>query len=1032
MTRGILWTLGGLVAVETLSKVVRPSIHSSYFLGKSCAEVMSGLGQSVRFTPCTLIAIVRLVCAGVQICLMCYLRHALPDLKHHEENSTELGFQRLEEVMIVICGFLVLQSSVVCCLAFFSPIDLVRRRSLCICRCFLRDLSSGLRELKHSLFGRRELDGENLFLERRHRVRWKIRAGLTWYVHRHRHRRFDAADARVNDDACGLPAYWFYSVEELVLMVRRPLSSRRDIMMALESLFRLSRKRKVCYKCRPADSDETSCFSDLPEISRCTHDVDLGRDFAQAEGYSAMLWVLKCWPSDSHEAELAASILAGFFAGLPVLPWQPDRNSADKDFILDMLRNENFRNYTKELLCLLLRLLSPYATESQGDQKLQVQEAAASAISALALAASDINALVNCPVRLHLLENLAHSPNSPAMRGYVTRLSCAFTTICPVGWHLDKDWPTKFDDAFHAWVEDVKEFLCDQATVEILLACAKNDASSSIVAECIRTLSWLWSRRTIYWHRHDKRMKDDFPPPLGEIPRLHREANVRDLQNLLSLCVDRPESLSPLLRLHLAKIFISQQIQDVYTEVAEVLLECLTALTDWRFELRTREEEWFATETIESIRDLVHDLQQQCKPQHDLKREICRSHRAVRCLQSVLVRPIQESVEDRHGRLVDSMSRCTAAAAGLLADLLEVPNSCEEGLLPSDRSEETLHGQPVPDTEIGVNRINTVYSPGESSANASGRDAGGAVGVGAREYSTRPSAAERGEAAAARAEEQQLANRLSSQPRRTRHQLRVPQLRRVGVGVPMVSVLQGNPGVDGKFLMSFFASLRKILRMRNSESLRLGSESDAVEAAGNGGTGFAIRFRRCGILLRRLFARLGLIFWESLGNPAWVPAICLFEDLEGSLTVTGEPRNTIQLLERGLNALLEERNVIRLIHQVLSSYPHRLDARLVTAFIPPMVDVLAGPFPRLDKRLELGELETSANKSMADGVIKVLTLIIPRIAEVRGDPTPQESNADPSLPSIDKLKKATAKLEVWARPKAVTDVAIEELLTAIH
>ncbi|GBG66084.1 hypothetical protein CBR_g55427 [Chara braunii] len=845
-----------------------------------------------------------------------------------------------------------------------------------------------------------------------HRARWEMSSGLTWYVHKCRHSFVDAKYAIF--DNCDLAGYWWYSVAELLTMVRKDLthvvddyrlwfhSSRSRLTLALESLSRLSREHRACEKCDLLDSSNNIRYmQDLPQTSRCRHDIDAGRDFARSQGYFAMFMVLRNWGPYSVQAKLAASVLAGFFAGLPVLPWQPARDKVDKDLILDMLRDEDFRYCTRDLLRVLLQLLEPYGWGSPdkiADDKLRVQEAAASAICAIALAASDINAIVNCPVRLRLHEKSAHFPDNSAMRGYVARLSYAFTTICPVGWHLGTDWPTKFDDAFRGWVADVKERLCDERTVEILLACAQNEASSSIVEDCIRTLSWLWTRRTIYWHRHDKRMKDDFPPPLGKVS----EANLPDLRYLLYLYVDRPESLSPLIRLHLAKIFISQRIREVDKEVSELLLQCLRS---WKSVPGTRELDWFATETIESLRDLLHDAVEDSKEskQH-LKRQIWESAGAISCLRWML--EVQASIVNRikgcstnvegfadHlrrflGRYgsgframcgeehiiacwamsgAEHITGCTAAAAGLLADALEVPES-----------------RGIVDTKSDV-----------------GEGPGG--------DSTRQAAAACCRSSEARGEQRQR------------------------IAPPLICVLPDDPRQNRMFFMSFFKRLNDILCVRAVESenpdwfLRPGN--DAVKAGAAREGGFNLFLLRITTTPFMFFSRILSTVWESLGNPAWIPAYDIFKD---DITAgAADLRDTIEVFERALNSLLAARNVVRVIDLVLQTYPD-LEARLVTVLIPSMVDLLTKPFAGLPTRLQLQELEESANQFMKERIIKVLTLIVPRIAELAGDSTAQELKDDPALPSMLTLEKAKNELLVWARQNAANDADVQQLLNVIQ
>ncbi|GBG66070.1 hypothetical protein CBR_g55413 [Chara braunii] len=748
--------------------------------------------------------------------------------------------------------------------------------------------------------------------------------------------------------------------------------------MALESLFELSRACKACNNCDLLVSTETACYmQDLPQTSRCRHDMDAGLDFAQAEGYLAMLQVLKCCPPDSVDAEIAASILAGFAAGLSVLPWQPDRDSRDTNFIVDMLQDDDFRYCTKHLLYALLDVLEPYATGSSdaiSGEKLRVQEAAASAMCSFAHAASDVHALVHCPVGKAL--RARHLPDDhPAMRGYVRRLSYSFTTICPVAWPLDTPWPRGLVHVDEIWVPSVRDVLSNQRTLSILLNCAKRETSRIIAADCIRTLSWLWTRRMMYWHRHDLRMHPDktapnlrgtsgtnlnaqcLPPALVDMGGNRKGMNLRELRNLVKRCLARPESFSAFLQLHLAKIFISQKLREADTDVERLLLECLKY---WRRAHGTRELDWFAIETIESIRDLLHVAAHRSK--QELKLMMCKSPGGVDCLRIMIIGWVSRiradrfytNMEDFDQSLLHLLSKtrmncwsmegtkanyhaipCSGAAAGLLADLLEVgPSLLEGGDMETQitiASDPERHGYGFPRTP----------PPADT------------------------------------AESSMDSRRTCDDPRTT-------------------AVRGASPSLHYNLL----------IKWDQAHSGRAASQAFASRP--NAGCCGRIR-----IFLRTSIACLVLVFWESLGHPAWLPAISLFEDIEAAYRTD----ERIQVLAEGLDALLATKHAIRVIKIVLEAYPRRaFDARLVTAFIPVMVDLLTGPCAGLHERLYLDKLDADCNIEIRRGIIDVLKEVVPRIDELGSRaPDGDELEIDPSLPSIFPLECSKRRLILHSR-----------------
>ncbi|GBG66124.1 hypothetical protein CBR_g55468 [Chara braunii] len=687
----------------------------------SCVQVAAAQGKSARFKLATFhvlggkfdstiafvhtIAAIRLLAMVGEIVLGFQIYKSVNELKRHRDYAVEWGLWRLKEFLILVFYCVLIHSVFVLSLVFLSLGYNIfgRCKSLAgrLFRCESVPVGPPQHEVPAGL--QHQWDSEGLFLEKLDRVQREMEAGVTWYVHLHRHLEFGAEEAHASKEKCGLPGYWFYSVKELVGMVQSQLPTLRDehrlvgegllggeittgkkLTTALESLFHLSRACKTCRNCQLFVSNQTPCYTqDIPQTSRCRHDVDAGRDFAQAGGYPAMLRVLIYSRANSKDAELAARILAGFAAGLSILPWQPYWSGRDTRYILNLLSDDDFAHCTKHLVYVLLRLLRPYATTTKDmvdNSTLRVQEAAASAICSFSQAVSDIHAIVHRPKAEKLLSR-------DAFRSAAS-LCYAFTAVCPVGWLLRTAVPD-FRSANDVWVKAMQSVLCEPRTVGALLRCARNDVSLSIVADCIRTLSSIWSRRMIYWHRLDKRM-EDLPRPVNTIRAQHRKTIVSSLQDLLSLAVHEPE-FSVLSQLHLAKIIISQKIRRAYPAIAEILTACLIY---WRRALGTRELDWFASETIECLRDLFQDARE--KRKHVIEQRIAESPGGLACLRLMLnshlsithALRIFVKIEDFNRVILRYSARaqvsnrtigpddyahlCSASAAGLLADLLKV------------------------------------------------------------------------------------------------------------------------------------------------------------------------------------------------------------------------------------------------------------------------------------------------------------------------------------------------------------------------
>ncbi|GBG66073.1 hypothetical protein CBR_g55416 [Chara braunii] len=527
-----------------------------------------------------------------------------------------------------------------------------------------------------------------------------------------------AVDAQANRDSCGLQGYWFYSMKELLRIVRAELADlpnagsgctdenaqlqegQENLKMALTSLLELSRKRDLHLNClfTCKSGEMARHMQDLPLLSRCSNDVDAGRDFARAEGYVVMLQVLECAPPNAGEVEMAASILAGFGWGLSVLPWQNDRDVEDKDFVLKMLCDDDFLYCTRELLDELLKLLPclPPKTGASGpacsrQDNPSLQEAAISAICSFAHAASDIHAQAEHRERC---EKDARTANPQCDTSDCTITLCnAFTTRCPTGWLLEKEMPD-FRRADNTWAKAVTSVLDNQPAVDLLLSCARNELNVSrrVVGDAIRTLSSLWSCKAIHWHRFDKRMPKDFPPPLADVSTLPNHDEIREkLASLvLESAADR-SSVSPLAKLHLVQILISQNIRDeqLDVDIADVLLDCLRY---WRRAVGNHLLEYFACEVMETLFDLFETSENKVT----ILGRIERSPGGVDCLKlmtSTVLAPIRavrlehnnfdsllsdylqkDKVNDWCGDWTeDYVTDCAGTAAGLLALFLSVP-----------------------------------------------------------------------------------------------------------------------------------------------------------------------------------------------------------------------------------------------------------------------------------------------------------------------------------------------------------------------
>ncbi|GBG66121.1 hypothetical protein CBR_g55465 [Chara braunii] len=817
--------------------------------------------------------------------------------------------------------------------------------------------------------------------------------GVTWYVHCSRHFFYPPGEAQTNTDECGLSGYWFHSMAELLDKVRDSMHDlasdgggegtvaveggggggggedvrRREVVsMTLRSLLELSQQNIACCWHRAgSEGMVASHVQDLPQTSRCRHDVDAGIDFAREQGYLTMLQVIKCSALDTEHIRLAAQIVAGFASGLSVLPWQPHQRLHGEHWILGMLCDDDFTYWTKNLVRTLVQLvqrrcvaeeeLTPSAivagTRGEDVKRRPLQKAAMSAICSLANAASDIHAHYHDHLRLRgiaegreegeekvfLQGELAYSsrpsntvspksPKSPNQLGkrylsYASRLSNGFTTLCPVGWMLESEIPD-FTQASTVWAECVKSVLTEESTLDILLAwvtSVPND-SDNIAADSLRILASLWSCRMISWHRFDQRLPADFPPPMDTI----KAGTVRDrLKQLVCRCSKHdPKALSSFSKLHLAKILISQNIRGLDSDVTEILLQCLCF---WRLALGKRDMDWFACETMETLRDLLTTSNEPDK----LRCLIFASPGGENCLRLMLngdvsrflsVRFFEERALFNHKLsqymlkndwkkpwAVDAevdVARCVATAAALFGDLLCLNPK------PSQLSQVS----PYLDTVRGAPVIRTLY--------------------------------------------QSLCSIVDT-----------PDIQQ------RVTDKQSTT-----FPPSFISSFTEALASYN------------------------------------LFPRLVLLVWESLGNPGWRPPFGLFDDINSVLIDASE--NRMEYFERSVNCLLGMRNATRVLHLLLARHQVLVSSDL----LPTLVRLLIIPYPKLQRRLGLQNWEREVHYQIKEHVADMVMLVLPRLEkDLKGQDGPKPLTST-TLSVLSELQLWTAKEDQMDKEKRRRDI----------
>ncbi|GBG79050.1 hypothetical protein CBR_g28764 [Chara braunii] len=542
----------------------------------------------------------------------------------------------------------------------------------------------------------------------------EIDLAFVYQHHIFHHGMFRTEDARNHGESCGLPAYWFHDMPKLLHIVRLKLPSlkakrrqstresqgpdwRGQITMAvvLEALDDLSRLTNSDVWDEMAD-----VVLDIPQATRFSMDVDVGRDFASSGGYSVLLSVLQCYTNavDAEGVQLAASILERLARGLAVLPWQPwrDQSDADADILLDS-------DVAGELGEKLVHLLDPRAgnpgteattvaaeeereQEEEGEEgeeeggKLRLQETVLSALCSFAHAASEVHAHIGW-----LGKEAAKA----------SRFCNAFTTVGPGDWPLETPVPNFGGQEARDFTERIRAVLICPRTMRHLLEFLKErkrkPSSPKLVEDAIRIFAYLLCPRMVYWHRFDMRLQD-FPDSLCSLDSLPQASKVEAaLKGLICHCCEKGDEarLSAFSKLYLVKIFICQNLRDIDCQVAELLLQCLVYCDGVR---GRREIDWFTREVMDTLRDLLAS----CSPSQ--KRTICnyticrrdkgwgwkflvriRDYKFQNDLSGALVckRDVAAWILDEQSFSIDyrgtpfAFQNCYASAVGLAADVLD-------------------------------------------------------------------------------------------------------------------------------------------------------------------------------------------------------------------------------------------------------------------------------------------------------------------------------------------------------------------------
>ncbi|GBG66083.1 hypothetical protein CBR_g55426 [Chara braunii] len=881
---------------------------------------------------------------GLQLGFGIHMYTGIHDFKKITDFDEDMGNKRVVECIHCTFYFLVLHSALVTLLIFFSFFKALLCPFVSWIRGVCWSCGGGCKGgCVGGGCGRTCCSLSRVpLMERVDRAQRAMEMGVTWYVHRHQHWYFTAVEAQAKKQDCGLQGYWFLSVKELVKQVgdhlpdladenRYAASKRRgrkvgkQLTMALDSLLELSREQRVCDCGDDSSPDETASYlKDLPQTSRCRHDVDACRDFAQAGGYLVMLQVLNSCPEDSDDVHLAASILSGFAAGLSVLTWQPGQSQE----IVEMLEHEDFCCCTRQVLKRLGKLMQrtivpkgkghcnpqtivPKGKEDCNAERTQrLQEALVSAICSYAHAASDIAAHLQWHASKVARAGRAQASSvaqagsaqasSVAQAGsaqgngivnvdderkkHLRMLSNAFTTFCPVGWFLEVQFPQfqAVSDGWFLWLETVRWELThggDGIILTTLMDCASrpSDFPRKVVADSIRTLSSLFSRRMIYWHRFDMR-HEELPDPFVRITPLKNSADLREgLKKLVVQCCNEDDplfSVPVFSKLQLAKMLISQDIRDNDEKVVQVLLLCLRC---WRRSLGAKELDWLACETVEMLRDVVRSSHNPA----EISRFIASSPGGLECLTLMLQPRFPRIAAIRVDTEQDT------------SDAPVAPLSGDEGRGPS------AEGQ--------VDAASSSSSASKGAFRNLFRHVTDARWAGDKQVSIRYSAPAVGLL-------QDIITTTSGGDQDTRE------------------VLNQN---FSAFLSSLMCVMMNLTNVKlQGRSLTHGSAEGQRCCSGPCGrseTGQACAKR----WFRQILVGFVLLFVESLGHPAWHPPCSCMEKI--SSVSEEEQDNIIEHLELNVNILLGARYAVSLVNHLIDSRRERLSLAEVKLLIDPLL-----------------------------------------------------------------------------------------------
>ncbi|GBG66105.1 hypothetical protein CBR_g55448 [Chara braunii] len=970
MTLNVLWTNVALLCTEACTTILLSFTDSTYFQKMSCAEIAKAQRSErwLVFGKITLLegslvstssyvgatSLVKLFSVASLVPLDLYLYRALPHLGGGADYHVQRGIRRLHESLALVCICILVHAVLMVTLIFFPLVYSTAR----------------------SLLGLVDWDLGVPCFERVDHSQRESEMGLAWYAHLHRHWYLSPKEAHEDVKCCGLPGYWFHSMKDLLITARQFLpagvedckrcsgskgkpsmgvaGSRR---MALEALWDLSQPTKPC-TCPLFYEEEgmATHMQDIPQVSRCTYDVDASRDFLVYGGYPAMLCIVSSCAAQPYELQLAASICGGFASSLPVLLWQPLWKKDMNVHVVQLFDDKDFTLCTVELLESFVHLLEIQMQMQTPD--LSLMEALTFAISSFANVVSDMHAHYHA-----LLQSKEFGSDPPTFRfeslDPPSNKTCntfnnAFTTFCPFGWPLGDEIPD-FTKA-KAWMEGVQTAVSLQETVQLLLKLATwTDMSvqSQVVSHAIRALSAIWSCKMIYWHRFDKRMPRDFPDPLALISNLSNAEEAKAaMKALIFLCTNRSQSttsiLSPFSKLHLAKILISQEVRDIDGELATILLQCLCY---WRRAMGPRELDWFASEVVETI----HDLFISSCDAATVAKLIRDSPGGVSCLMLMLssqvsrlnaarlaengntatFRPTHLQFKAPKNPKEDSETHycfCNAAATALLYELL-----CFDGpttTLPALEDSPDLFVHLLKDLSwVVLHLLNLRPVEDEDAKNAIVVGGGYKYGFG---YSD------------------PLEGRLAHRP-------------------------------PGNWMYTLCSRARRGLSYLKSN--------------------FALKST--------------LLFLESFDNPAWRPPFGLWESISSLIEDAGKDR--MEHFERSVNAMLAARQAIRIMYELVNTYPQLQEDKYVHWYFHTLVKCVIGPFPSLQKRLRLWELEVRCEFEMKDLAARILACTIRRANDLAGD------NLSMSLvdPPRSFTCQALRSLKDWANRLAMAKVQNE-------